>query len=498
MPLWLLVLVQVVVSAASLVVEIVAGRMLAPYVGMSLYTWTAIIAVVLAGFSAGHWWGGRIAGRGDALARTGWILLAAALTTAAAVVLLQRIAAPVIELVDHPVWAIVALCSAVFFLPSLFAGVPAPVLARLAVDRDPDPGRALGALFAAGALGAIAGTLLAGFLFISWLGSALTLAVVTITYLATAVLCLVAARALRWPAALATVAAIGAAGWSLAAPSPCDLESDYFCIRSFDVSADPARPVQLMVLDHLVHGMSAGHDPQLFLTPHAALLDGLSQIRADDPGYSSFIIGGGTFTMPRAIAARGGGPVTVAEIDPAVTEIAARDFWFDPASARVLHEDARYALTTRPDLYDVIVGDAFTDIAVPQHMITREFYALVRDRLEPDGSYLMNVIDFEDRLQVLGAVVRSLQEVFPVVEIWTVAEQPLPGQRMVFVVVAGDRPTPIPGFATRAPQPISFAALADEMVDQITAGSDLILTDDYAPIDRLIGFDSEPGAAAVR
>ncbi|WP_369426809.1 fused MFS/spermidine synthase, partial [Profundicola chukchiensis] len=48
-PLWLLILLQGAVSAASLVVEIVAGRTLAPYVGMSLYTWTSVIAVVLAG-----------------------------------------------------------------------------------------------------------------------------------------------------------------------------------------------------------------------------------------------------------------------------------------------------------------------------------------------------------------------------------------------------------------------------------------------------------------
>src|SRR3546814_1525513 len=54
-PLWLLALMQGSVAAASLVVEIVAGRMLAPYLGMSLYTWTAVIAVVLAGFSLGHW-----------------------------------------------------------------------------------------------------------------------------------------------------------------------------------------------------------------------------------------------------------------------------------------------------------------------------------------------------------------------------------------------------------------------------------------------------------
>ncbi|MCB1361279.1 MAG: fused MFS/spermidine synthase, partial [Rhodobacteraceae bacterium] len=77
--LWVLVAVQAAIAAASLVVEIVAGRMLAPYVGMSLYTWTSVIAVVLAGFSAGHWWGGHVAERParQALAYTGWVLLAA-------------------------------------------------------------------------------------------------------------------------------------------------------------------------------------------------------------------------------------------------------------------------------------------------------------------------------------------------------------------------------------------------------------------------------------
>lgn len=66
-----LVGVQAVVAAASLVVEIVAGRMLAPYVGMSLYTWTSVIAVALAGFSAGHWVGRR---RAEAAPRRALIL----------------------------------------------------------------------------------------------------------------------------------------------------------------------------------------------------------------------------------------------------------------------------------------------------------------------------------------------------------------------------------------------------------------------------------------
>ena len=87
------------VSASSMALEIVAGRALAPYVGMSLYTWTSVIAVVLAGFSGGHWLGGRLAeaAPGRALMLTGWAMVAAALTTGGAAFLLRWAAGPVIS-----------------------------------------------------------------------------------------------------------------------------------------------------------------------------------------------------------------------------------------------------------------------------------------------------------------------------------------------------------------------------------------------------------------
>lgn len=488
-PLWLLLVLQTAVSAASLVVEIVAGRMLAPYVGMSLYTWTSVIAVVLAGFSAGHWHGGRLAEReaAPALAATGWALVAAGATTALASGILHLLAAPVLGMVGHPVWGIAVLATLVFFLPSYFAGIPAPVLAKIAVTGPGPAGRALGAVFAAGAFGAIAGTLLAGFLFISWLGTAWTLTVVTLTYLVSALICLRLGRARPVAGVGAGLLLLALAGLGLAAPRDCTRESRYFCIRTVDVSSDPADPVHLMVIDHLGHGISAQSKPTVMFTEHGAMLDALARIRAPE-GFRSFFIGGGSYSVPRAFATRNTGPITVAEIDPEVTEIAARDFWFDPASARVLHEDARRALLTRPEeRYDVIIGDAFTDVAVPAHLVTREFFQLARDRLAPGGTYLMNVIDYENRLDALGALVRTLREVFPVVEVWTVEQRPEPGARMVFVVAAGDSETPAASFTVPAPERTTFGALADGWVIALADRSDLVLTDDYAPIDRLIG-----------
>lgn len=489
-PLWLLVTLQAVVSAASLVVEIVAGRLLAPYVGMSLYTWTSIIAVVLAGFSAGHWWGGALAGltRDEALQRTGWILLGAGATTALAVVLLHRLAGPVLGGIGHPIWGIAVLAGLVFFLPSLFAGVPAPVLAQIATQGTDQPGRALGAMFAAGAVGAIGGTLLAGFLFISWLGSAATMAVVTTGYVLCALVLFRMARAPVLPVLVGSIIALGLAGAGLATPNPCTVESRYFCLRSEDISADPASPVRLMAIDHLAHGISARDAPLVMFTEHAAMLDALARARAPTPDFTSFFIGGGTYSIPRAFALRGTGPRVVAEIDPAVTAMAARDFWFDPATATILHEDARRALLSRPDArYDVIVGDAFTDVAVPAHLITEEFFRLAASRLTEDGTFLINVIDYADRLQAIASVVRTLRQVFPVVEVWTNTTPPEPGARVVFVVAAGQQATPQGRLSVPAPARTEFGVMDPGWVDALVAERGQVLTDDFAPIDRMLG-----------
>src|ERR671931_240107 len=52
-----------VANGCLLVLELVAGRIIAPSVGVSLYTWTSVIGVVLAGLSLGSWIGGKVADR---------------------------------------------------------------------------------------------------------------------------------------------------------------------------------------------------------------------------------------------------------------------------------------------------------------------------------------------------------------------------------------------------------------------------------------------------
>ncbi|HPO13827.1 MAG TPA: fused MFS/spermidine synthase [Candidatus Hydrogenedentes bacterium] len=184
-------------NAAIMVVELVAGRLVSRYLGQSLYTWTAIIGVILAGMSLGNYLGGRMADRMRPL-RTlaGLFLLAAA---SCVVILPLNFANGNWPLLIHLSWPLrIALHTTfVFLLPAAVLGAISPVVVKAALPWGRGPGRSVGAVFAAGAAGSIAGTFLAGF----WL--IFTLSASHILLLSAAVMLLLAlsygAVTLRYP-----------------------------------------------------------------------------------------------------------------------------------------------------------------------------------------------------------------------------------------------------------------------------------------------------------
>lgn len=490
------------VSANTLVLEIAAGRMLAPYVGMSLYTWTAIIATVLAGLSAGHWLGGRLA---DASIRTCHRRLSAALTLAAATTLaclpLVRLLSPVlVGGIADSVLAITLLSLALFFLPSLFAGIVSPILTRLALERAGGRhGRVLGRMFAAGAAGSIFGTLASGFLFIAWIGTIGTVLAVAALFLALAL----AALPASWQRAAPRLAGAGAVLLSAALPAlwgwstgglagACNEESRYFCIRVVDIDGEDDAPARLMVLDHLGHGINDRDRPTVLHSPYMELADRLAARRlAGRKNFSALFIGGGAYTLPRAWAARyPAARMDVFEIDPAVTRMARLYLWA-PEGGRlsVEHRDARFALQARPaaPTWDVAFGDAFKDISVPVHLVTKEFAREVAARLTGGGIYIVNVVDNGLEPVFLWSMVRTLGGVFPSVEVWVDLDQMRSGGRATYVVLAARTPSPSGRLAGGPPFHRQwFRWPPGDLERRIDRPDVVTLTDDYAPVDRLL------------
>lgn len=488
------------VSACALVLEIVAGRLIAPYAGMSLYTWTAIIAVVLAGLSVGHWIGGRLAAphvRGALAAqRVAGALALAALTTLATLPLLRGAAGPLLNGGLHPILAIVLLTGVLFLPPSLFAGIVSPIITKLAVDDEPgQAGRVIGRMYALGTAGSILGTLAAGYLFISHIGSTGTVLSVAAAYALLAVAFL--APRPRVAAAVGLIAAIaaGALWWgggrTTAFASPCRIESDYYCIRVDDFAAESGRPSAVLVLDHLGHGINDRDDPRLLYGSYLHLVDELARLRRGDGRFAAFFIGGGAYTLPRAWLAEHDRPdLLVAEIDPAVTRAAERWLWLEAgAGLEIAHRDARALLQGLPPAprFDVVLGDAFHDISIPPHLVTREFNDAVADRLKPGGFYAINVVESRREPRFLFAAIRTLQQSFASVEVWVEANELAESERLTYLLVAGARPSPTPEVTASVGLPRRWLRLRDDQVRAKVAASGVpILTDDFAPVDRLL------------
>jgi MFS family permease len=175
-------------NGALLVLELVAGRVLAPAVGVSLYTWTAVIGVVLAGISLGSWVGGKIADARPSRAILSIQFLLSAVASALILVFdsnLESVAAPF----SWPtIWQVVWLATLVFFLPAVLIGMVTPMIVKLSLSSLDVTGRVVGRIRAAAELGAIVGVFLTGFVLIGAFGTRSIVAAVAITLAVLAIL----------------------------------------------------------------------------------------------------------------------------------------------------------------------------------------------------------------------------------------------------------------------------------------------------------------------
>jgi predicted membrane-bound spermidine synthase len=480
-------------SACLLVLEIVAGRLLAPYVGVSLYTWTAIIGVILAGLSLGNWLGGVWADRGGGEHAVGFTLLAAGIASLGILLLLTWIAPLVNDRHFGLLGASFVLVLTLFFLPAVLLGVITPMLTTLALQLRLRTGRVVGTLHALAALGSICGTFLTGYLLIQYLG---TRAVVFGTALTLIGLGLPFLRGrLRGGTALVVLGLVPLLwfGWERGAFSnPCQRESSYFCIRVIDSSDDaPYGEARSLILDHLLHGTNHRQDPKLLIAPYVHLLDellndALRRGQVDTPRV--FFGGGGAYTQPRAVAARfPGAEVVVAEIDPTVTEVARESLYLRTDQLHVQHTDARLALAGFAGSYfDAVVTDVFKDVAVPHHLVTEEYAMLVHDRLRSGGLYVLNVVDMFPDARFAKSLVKTLNRVFRHVHLF-LHELPEQAQRVTLVIAASDEYLPEEIVHSRSGLRRRWFRITEPLLATGTPLASLpVLRDDHAPVERLI------------
>ncbi len=467
-------------GTGTLAMEIAASRLLAPYYGSSTIVWANLIGLVLLALSLGYWLGGKLADRRPDPRLLGRLVVASGLIVAA----IPFVTDPILDVASRGLDELSAgavvgsfFATLLLFAPPVFLlGMVAPFAIRLAVDDVATAGQTAGRLYALSTAGSLLGTFLPALVTIPLVGTQRTMLASAAVLVLSGTL-LLGRRWLLLAAAVALLLAVPPGAIRAGDGLLFEEESRYQFVRVTEREGVRRLYLNEGVAVHSVwraDTVLTGGVWDTFLAVPLLL---------DREPRSAAILGNAGGTV-----ARGFGvfyprtAIDAVEIDPVVTDAANRYFGLgDHPRVETYDEDARPFLRRVDRRYDLVYVDAYHQPYVPFYLATREFFELVRERLEPGGLVALNVATVPGDSTLVDELAGTLAAVFPEVRVWPVLQ-------FNHIVIGMTEPY---GPPRRAPEELrELAFLLRETLSAPVEAKRDPWTDDHAPVewvtDRMI------------
>jgi predicted membrane-bound spermidine synthase len=496
-------------GAGTMVVELSAVRVLAPWFGASSAVWTNVIGVVLSALSLGYLLGSRLSARPRPMRSLAWALSAAALFTALLPSLAPLVADQFLpsgvtldRAADLFVWGSLAASMLLFGPAALALGCVGPLAVELEAARAGEhAGTAGGKVLFASTLGSLAGTFGTTHYFLPLFGVRSTFLLAAGVLALLAALCFLLEGKSRAHAALllplllvpfAPAPRSRAVSGTLLAES----QSPYQLVRVVQQGEGPELQRQLQVNEGLDSFQSVWQ-PQPGLLPPMYYYDYFTLPAwwaGARESWSVMVLGLGAGTAWRVL--EGALPAGVeleavgAEIDPVVVELARE--WMElapdgPHRRTLSGWDARAALQLEGRTYDQLILDTYANqMELPAHLSSLEFFEEVHEALAPGGWLTINIGGFGTDDPVVRAVTETAAAAFDS-EALVVC---VPFSRNVVAFLRRGAALPHPGEPTWGLPPGPVADLLPPLELEgrwalVSAGDAPPLTDDTNPIDHL-------------
>jgi spermidine synthase len=215
------------------------------------------------------------------------------------------------------------------------------------------------------------------------------------------------------------------------------------------------------------------------------------------PNARNFLmLGGGAYTIPRKVNLIDPDiQIDVVETEPSLYELAVK--YFDlPVTEKIYNHnmDARVFLTRSEEKYDVVFIDVFnTGLFIPPHLVTQEFFELLKTRLTSDAIVIINVVGAQNSQvgrSLTGSFNKTVASVFSNYLIFSVRDTYLESpQNLMYIIRNNDTPIIIPNFdkwSIRVPgREIPLSRLVVDK-NSLSNSNDEILTDNNNSVDVLM------------
>lgn len=484
-------LVLFILNATEMVLELVASRLMSPYFGNSNFVWTAIIGIILLAGSLGNIIGGKMASRKHPRFVTGWLLLFASIYIAAT------------PLIDVPILQSIkdgnmgtqfssVVGSIIFFLiPSTILGIFTPIVMKERIGDRKDDGKESGRITAIIAIGSLVGTFIGGFWLIPALGTKMIFVLLSIVIMLTALLIKPwqNVKNFRFLASFWVIFTIALITSFTALVVVGNLDSDDDLNGTVSIDTEYGRIIveqgKYGGEDVIYYKQSGAYSSAAFVDEDKKYELVFNYLKKYDEMFKfldvreTAMIGGAAYQYPKYFISHFPDKcMDVIEIDPKSTEIAKKYFYLDDLIQEygddrlgLYNEDGRVFMANGEKKYDAILNDAFSGEVPVATLATREAVESIKNRLNPGGVYMSNVLGAVsgDRGKFLRSEIKTLRRVFKYVYVMPVFKGATANQYTNWMVIATDN--------TYEPS---------DVVDIEIADNDLVLTDDYNPIDSLI------------
>lgn len=470
-------------GAIGMGLELVAARVLSPYVGSSNVVWTSIIGIILASMSLGYWLGGKKADKESNIDELANILLFAALFTSLIPLLETIVVKQFAGMIGNLIISAIICAIIVFSIPSFILAMISPYAVKIKSMEDDEIGSLSGRISSLSTIGSITGTFLMGFALIPNIGVSNINIGLTLTLVIMSILVRenkdkkFIYKTILLTCIMFILIILGKNTFKLANPDILlDTDSQYSRIWVKQIQTEKTSYKTLQVDTGLESYINA--ETGEMGAKYLRYYDLFEYFNKD--AESTLLIGGAAYTYPiHYLNKYENKTIDVVEIDDKMTQIAHEQFGLNINEPRlkIYNQDGRSYINYSENKYDTILIDAFKGVNAPFELTTYEALVNAKNMLNENGIILTNVISSVEgaESEFIQYEYATYKAVFDEVKIFAVnTEDRYERQNLILVGIKGNPEKD----ATKYEE---YARFLNMEVTEFETDK-TIVTDDFAPI----------------
>lgn len=376
-------LVLLIEGIVSISIQLIVIRQLVPFVGQSIVTTSIVITAFLAALAIGYRFGGRRLGRERRLeSHLRWLCVLIPLGLSYPIARLMfdgLLGAGVGPLSATVIYCLVCLVPIVYLLGEF--------VVMLVAFRQGGASQQAGETFYVSTIGNVVGGLFTTLVVMYFWGVGASIALMTVFVCVS--LMLVTPRVVDPKNLVALLLSVASMTLNVQFETDRFLQTTAFA--NYSVAEGESADVRYLV----VNGQNASRTSKTNVG-HGYIEWFEEEIARRPEVRDILVLGAGGFTLGRGRFEEGYA-LTFVDVDDALLPVANQFLGDAVDESQFVVADARAHLLHTMKTYDAIVIDTFSHrISVPEHLVTQQFFQLVRSRLREGGHVLMNFIGSQD------------------------------------------------------------------------------------------------------